>query len=173
MAKKKSPKNEPVTEAEIHHAVKKAKDKATDTAWAIFTTVLFDKHGFTKDDFRPVWDETLRISKDVDCGSIDIEAIFSDLKKCGINFEMKPFEIHPRPTQADLNRAKRWAGYVAQSATWALMLTALKNVENPGKELMAKFYSEMLYLNDSIERGLIRPKHLRNVLLEESKVMLV
>lgn len=170
--KKSNPKNTPVTVEQIRKATAKEKEKATDTAWAVFANVLFDKHGFTKDAFSAVWSETVRISKAVDNGDIDVNDLIDALDKVGINFVMKPFDIPQNPTAADMKKAKRWAHHVAQSATWMLMLTALKNVENPGAELIKKIHSEMLYLQDSLDKGLIRPKYLHQVLDEEQNIVL-
>jgi len=67
---KTNPHRRPATMADVVKAKKAAHTEAIGYAMAIFFTVLFDKHGATKDELRVFWDEVNELSEAVADGYV-------------------------------------------------------------------------------------------------------
>ena len=77
MSKKKTnPRRRPLSEADIP----KIQDNAVHLAFAIFLTVLFDYHGFSRDQIQEVWHQSDKLSQEVTEGRINIRDLVSVLK---------------------------------------------------------------------------------------------
>ncbi|NLH01929.1 MAG: hypothetical protein GX488_08565 [Clostridiales bacterium] len=73
---KLNPRRIPATMADVEKAKKAAQIEAVGYAMTIFFTILFDKHGATKDELSVFWDEVNELSEAIAEGYVSI----SDLK---------------------------------------------------------------------------------------------
>ena len=76
MPNKQNPRRRPATMADVEKAKKAAHTEAIGYAMVIFFTVLFDKHGATKDELRVFWDEVNELSDSIAKGYVSV----SDLR---------------------------------------------------------------------------------------------
>ena len=78
MSKKKiNPRRRPISEADVG----KIQDRTIHLAFAIFLTVLFDYHGFSRDQIVDVWHQADKLSKEVTEGRINIHDLVGVLKE--------------------------------------------------------------------------------------------
>ena len=67
--------------ADVEHAEKAAHTEAIGYAMTIFFTVLFDKHGATKDELQVFWNEVNELSDAVAKGYVSISDMRNVLNK--------------------------------------------------------------------------------------------
>lgn len=81
MGKKKvHPKRKPATQADIIKAKKDAQNKAIDTAWAIFFTVMVDKEGYGKKRLNRIWEEVCDLSDSIAKGYVSVNDLMKVLE---------------------------------------------------------------------------------------------
>ena len=80
MKKKINPRRKPATQADVEKAKKEVQDKTICLAWAIFFTVLRDKHGFGKQRLARVWDEVNELSDSIAKGYVSIKDLMRTLE---------------------------------------------------------------------------------------------
>ena len=66
--------------ADVEKAKKAAHTEAIGYAMAIFFTVLFDKHGATKDELNVFWDEVNELSEEITNGYVSLADLRSTLR---------------------------------------------------------------------------------------------
>lgn len=69
---KTNPRHRPATQADVEHAKKVAHTEAIGYAMTIFFTVLFDKHGATKDELNVFWEEVNELSDAITKGYVTV-----------------------------------------------------------------------------------------------------
>lgn len=88
--KKVNPRRRPATEADVKRAKDYARNEAVMAVWAIVLTALRDKEGFSKEDLKRVWDESLGISDSILQGYITVQDLVYTLREeAGIKLEAK------------------------------------------------------------------------------------
>lgn len=75
--KKVNPRKRPLSEADVV----RSQDNAVHLAFAIFLTVLFDYHGFSKDQIQEVWHQSDKLSQEITEGRINIRDLVGVLKE--------------------------------------------------------------------------------------------
>ena len=73
MSKKINPRRRPATQADISKAKREAQSQTINYAWAIFFTVLRDKHGFGKQRLAQVWKEVNELSDSIAKGYVNVK----------------------------------------------------------------------------------------------------
>ena len=66
--------------ADVEKAKKAAHTEAIGYVMAIFFTVLFDKHGATKDELQVFWDEVSELSEEITNGYVSLSDLRSTLR---------------------------------------------------------------------------------------------
>lgn len=72
MKKKINPRRIPATMADVEKAKKDVQDRTIRMTWAIFFSVLRDKHGFGKQRLKRVWDEVNELSDSIIKGYVNV-----------------------------------------------------------------------------------------------------
>lgn len=80
MKKKINPRRIPATMADVEKAKKEVQDKTICLAWAIFFTVLRDKHGFGKQRLARVWSEVNELSDSIIKGYVNVNDLAKALE---------------------------------------------------------------------------------------------
>lgn len=174
--RKQNPVKRRVTLDEIQRAADSEKEAATVEAWAVFFSVLFDKHGFDRESIKLLWDDAVDVSRKITDNDEFFQAVKAEIEADvpESRFVMAPFEARSvKPDGREINRGRRWARQLARNICWVIFLKALKRAENPGPELLGTVYQECLYLCDSIDTGRIKGRELHKALEEEEQVVLV
>lgn len=79
--KRKSPASIHATMADVNKAKKAATDISIKMCWGIFFRVLIDKHGYTQDQLKTLWNEINDYSSAVARGDISVSEILDTLKQ--------------------------------------------------------------------------------------------
>ena len=173
--KKTNPRRIPARREDFDKAAVSATNAASGDTWALFYSVLWDKHGFDLDSLARLWERVSKVSREIDEGSRDASRMMWELeRKCGVSFPSGPFERRGAGwTEAEIRRAKRWAKRMAESAAWVIYLTALCEEEAPDGDTLRQICEEVFYLAGSVREGFVTVEDLRGTLLEEAKIQLV
>lgn len=81
MKKKVNPRRAPATKADVLKAKREAEDRALETAWSIFFSVLRDKEGYDLDGLKRVWKEVEDLSDSIAKGYCSISDLRDVLKQ--------------------------------------------------------------------------------------------
>ena len=76
-SKKVNPRRRPLSEADVI----KIQDSAVHLAFAIFLTILFDYHGFSREQIQDVWHQADKLSQEVTEGRINIRDLVGVIKE--------------------------------------------------------------------------------------------
>lgn len=79
--KRKSPASIHATMADVNKAKKAATDISIKMCWGIFFRVLIDKHGYTQDQLKTLWNEINDYSSAVARGDVSVSEILDTLKQ--------------------------------------------------------------------------------------------
>ena len=81
MGKKKvNPRRKPATQADIIKAKKDAQNKAINSAWAIFFTVMVDKEGYGRKRLNRIWNEVSDLSDSISKGYVSVKDLMKTLE---------------------------------------------------------------------------------------------
>lgn len=80
MAKKTNPKRIPVTKADLDKARRIATQEAIEWCWALFFTVMRDKHGYGAVRLKRIWRDIENLSDSVTKGYVDLNDLKHTLK---------------------------------------------------------------------------------------------
>lgn len=79
--KRKNPASIHATMADVNKAKKAATDISIKMCWGIFFRVLIDKHGYTQDQLKNLWNEINDYSSAVARGDVSVSEILDTLKQ--------------------------------------------------------------------------------------------
>ena len=162
---------QPASAAELRAAIERGKDAGTDTAWAVFFTVLRDKHGFGLRKRIPrLWEDVRRAGQEIPETERDYKALEKwALDFAGIEVKFPVLQQTQGPiTRADVRKSERRMYKIALLDGMLILLLVLRRVEKYGPDRIRQVWREMMYLVESIEAKRIKAADLQKVLAEEA-----
>ena len=161
---------QPASAAELRAAVERGKDAGTDTAWAVFFTVLRDKHGFgIRKRIPRLWEDVCRTNRELPESERDCAALEKWAREyAGIDVKFPALQQPQGPiTRADVLKSEKRMYKFALLDGMLILLLVLRRVEKYGPDRIRQVWREMMYLVESIEAKRIKTADLQKVLAEE------
>lgn len=157
---KTNPRRIPVSLAERE----RIRRKSLKDCWAILFTVLSDKEAYGVKKLHALLEQVNDTSREVITGKTDLDELVSNLNKL-YGIEVRKV-LHGAENNADSVRK------TFEAKAWAIMLTAIKTLDNPSADDLRRIWAEILNAEDSRKRGYFKTSDLINTLYDEQKVRL-